>query len=321
MVKNNKLLKIDVQLAQLEKIEAEKKAFDDSGVPPTLPAMKVPLSEFRAAQKKAEATCKLAFEKAAKAYRDKNELKTAAATLEEMKEFLAKTPTAAAVGAGSVVLVSTHSGKVIGLSRGNTDAGTHIVTADYVKGDRPVVEDRAATDGYAYIENVKTGLVIACDGKNNGLRRPHREEECRRRGPTLETQPGPEHERLGRLRPQGHRPGARDHPGVQERGIGIILWDDSSNNGPVRFTPAAQVGLTRRSRFPAARCGAAKERNGGRVSSPDHRLTLHPAEESVMRGLIRVVVLSAFRPVPVGDTGRTGEKDPQPVTTRSRRSC
>ena len=125
-----------MQLAQLEKIEAEKKAFDENGMPPTLPALKVALSEYRAAQKKAEAACKLAFEKAAKAYRDNGDLKLASAVLEEMKEFLAKTPTAAAVGAGTVVLTSTHSGKVIGLSRGKMDEGTHIVTADYVKGDR-----------------------------------------------------------------------------------------------------------------------------------------------------------------------------------------
>src|SRR5262245_47945848 len=64
LVKNNKSLKIDVQLAQLEKIEAEKKAFDENGVPPTLTGVKVALSEFRTAQKKAEATCKTAFETA-----------------------------------------------------------------------------------------------------------------------------------------------------------------------------------------------------------------------------------------------------------------
>ena len=76
-VKNNKSLKIEAQLAQLEKIEAEKKAFDEGGTLPTLAGMKVALSEYRTAQKKAEDACKPAFEKAAKAYRDKGDVKTA----------------------------------------------------------------------------------------------------------------------------------------------------------------------------------------------------------------------------------------------------
>jgi hypothetical protein len=238
-VKNNKSLKIEVQLAQLEKIEAEKKAFDENGVPPALPGMKVALSEFRAAQKKSEATCKLAFEKAAKAYRDKGEVKTAVAVLEEMKEFLAKTPTAAAVGAGNVVLVSTHSGKVIGLTRGNSDEGTRIVTADYVRGDHTQVwKIVPAADGYAYIENVKSGLVIACDGKNNGS--PGH----------IEKKKDGDEGQLWKLNPVRNMKGSvvfvrkgTDRAlaitqGSKNAGIGIILWDDPTDNGPERgFTP------------------------------------------------------------------------------------
>jgi hypothetical protein len=87
-VKNNKSLKIDVQIAQLKKIEADKKAFDESGTLPTLTSMKGAISEYRTAHKKAEAVCKTAFEKAARAYRDKGDLTAASQTLEEMKEFL-----------------------------------------------------------------------------------------------------------------------------------------------------------------------------------------------------------------------------------------
>jgi hypothetical protein len=238
-VKNNKSLKIDVQLAQLEKIEAEKKAFDEDGVPPTFTAMKVALSEYRTAQKRAEATCKAAFEKAAKAYRDKNEIKTAGAVLDELKEFLAKTPVAAAAGAGVVVLVSTHSGKVIGLSRGDTDVGTRIVTADYVRGDKSqqwrIVP---AADGYAYIENVKSGLVIACDGKGNGSP-----------GHIEKKQDGDDGQ-LWKLNPVRNMKGSvifvrkgTDRvlaitQGSKNAGIGIILWDDNTNSGPEHgYTP------------------------------------------------------------------------------------
>src|SRR5688500_4647957 len=57
-VKSNKALRIDAQLAQLEKIEAEKKASDEGGDPPTLPAMQTALTAYKAALKKAEAACK-----------------------------------------------------------------------------------------------------------------------------------------------------------------------------------------------------------------------------------------------------------------------
>ena len=159
-VKANKFLKIDAQLAQLEKIEAEKKAFEDGGVAPVLPGMKVALSEYRTAHKRAEAACKAAFEKAAKAYRDRGDVKIAGEILDEMKEFLAK---AGPAPAPSMILTQL-SNKVFGLNA----AGTHVVTADYARGDqtqlwRPV----PAGDGWFYVENVKTGLVLTVDGSGN----------------------------------------------------------------------------------------------------------------------------------------------------------
>jgi G:T/U-mismatch repair DNA glycosylase len=165
-VKNNKFLKIDAQLAQLEKIEEEKKAFDEKGVPPALPAMKVPLSEYRTAQKRAEAACKLAFEKAAKAYRDKGEIKTAGATLDEMKEFLAN---ASSASAAVVLIMCGNSNKVLGLDNARAEDGTRVVTADYAKGDQTQLwKVVSAGDGWSYIENVKTGMVMTANGKNNG---------------------------------------------------------------------------------------------------------------------------------------------------------
>jgi hypothetical protein len=162
LTKNNKLLKVDAQLAQLEKIEAEKKAFEENGVPPTLTGMKVALSEYRAAQRKAEFDCKAAFEKAAKAYRDQGEVKLAAATLEEMKEFVAKPAGAAA--APPTVIATQLSNKVFGLNA----AGTHVVTAEYAKGDQTQLwRVVPAAEGWSHVENVKTGLVLTVDGKNN----------------------------------------------------------------------------------------------------------------------------------------------------------
>ena len=170
IVKGNKALKIEAQLAQLEKIEAEKKAFDESGVPPTLMGMKIAMSEYRATQKKNEAACKEAFEKAAKAYRDKGDVKGAGMVLEEMKEFLAKATTAAGGGEGKVsVIPCAVSGKVLGLRGGATDEGTKIVTADYVKGDQTMLwKVIPAADGWVYIENVKSGLVMTANGNGNG---------------------------------------------------------------------------------------------------------------------------------------------------------
>lgn len=240
-VKNNKSLKIEAQLAQLEKIEAEKKAFDESGVPPSLMALRVALSEYRTAQKKAETACKAAFEKAAKVYRDKGDVKTAGAVLEEMKEFMAKVPSASgATASAAVVLVSTHSGKVIGLARGNTDEGTKIVTADYVRGEQTQLWKLVpAADGYFYIENVKAaGLVIAVDGKGNGS------------VGHIEKKKDGDDGQLWKLNPVRNMKGSvvfvrkgTDRvlaitQGSKAAGIGIILWDDSTNNGPEHgYTP------------------------------------------------------------------------------------
>jgi hypothetical protein len=145
----------------------------------------------------------------------------------------------AAVGAGAVVLVSTHSGKVIGLSRGNTDEGTRIVTADYVRGDQTQLwKIVPAADGYAYIENVKSGLVIACDGKNNGS--PGH----------IEKKKDGDDGQLWKLNPVRNMKGSvvfvrkgTDRvlaitQGSKNAGVGIILWDDSTNNGPEHgYTP------------------------------------------------------------------------------------
>ncbi len=166
-VKNDKNLKIETQLARLEKITEEKKAFDENGAMPTSTGMKVALSEYRSAQKKAETACKLAFEKAAKAYRDKGELKAAGDTLEEMKEFLAKTPSSG--GGGATAIVCHISGKVLGLQNGAVAEGTKVVTADFAKGDETQLWKVVPAGGDdVYIVNVKSGLVMTANGKTNG---------------------------------------------------------------------------------------------------------------------------------------------------------
>ena len=236
IVKNNKALKIEVQLAQLEKIEAEKKAFDDSGVPPTLTGMKIALSEYRTAQKKAETTCKAAFEKAAKAYRDKGEIKTAGAVLDEMKEFLAKGP-AASTGT-AVVFFSARSGKVLGLQNGATADGTKIVTAEYAKGDQTQMwKVVPAADGWSYIENVKTGTVMAVNGKGNGAE-GH-----------IEKKKDGDSGQLWKLAPNGTQKGvvkfvtklAPDKvlaitQNSKNAGVRMILWEDN-DTGNHGFTP------------------------------------------------------------------------------------
>ena len=124
------------------------------------------MSEFRTAQKKAEGVCKAAFEKAAKAYRDKGELKTASATLEEMKEFLAS-----AAGASAIpkIIRCGNSNLVLGLQGGKTEDGTKVVTTESVKGDQTQLwKVVPAAGGWVYIENVKSGLVMTANGKNNG---------------------------------------------------------------------------------------------------------------------------------------------------------
>jgi hypothetical protein len=168
-VKTDKSIKIEAQLAKLEKIEAEKKAFDEAGTVPSLSGLKVAMSEYRTAQKKAETTCKLAFEKAAKAYRDAGDVKAAVATLEEMKDFLARPPAGAPAAAASpagVVILSRHSGKVIAGAGG---AGSKLLTADYLKGDPAQLwRTVPVADGWFYLEQPKTGLVVAVTGRTDG---------------------------------------------------------------------------------------------------------------------------------------------------------
>ncbi len=165
-VKNDKSLKVAPQLAQLEKIEAEKKAFEEDGVSPTLPGLRVAMSEYRTTLKRSETQCKQAFDKAAKAYRDKGDVKSAGAVLEEMKEFLAKAPGAGAAGGASAasVIACGVSDKVWGI-----DNEGKVVTAAYVKGDQSQMwKIVPAGNGWSYIENAKTGMVVTAIGKGNG---------------------------------------------------------------------------------------------------------------------------------------------------------
>jgi hypothetical protein len=156
VVKASKTLKIDARVAQLEKIEAEKKAFEESAVPPLLPGLKDALATYRAAQKKADAAGKAAFEKAAKAYTDKGDVKAAGDVLDEWKELQAKAGAALA----AYTITAAHSSKVIGLG-GKIDDTTRLVTADYVKGDQSQLwRSIKADDGYFYIQNVKTNLYV-----------------------------------------------------------------------------------------------------------------------------------------------------------------
>jgi hypothetical protein len=225
-VKNNKSLKIDVQIAQLEKIEAEKKAFDENGVLPTLTGLKVAMSEYRAAQKKAEAACKIAFEKAAKAYRDKGEVKTAGVVLEEMKEFLANASGAA------VVIVSGHSGKVLGLSNGSTDEGTKVVTSDAAKSD-PTQLWRIipAGNGWVYVENVKAGLVLACAGKDNGAEVQIAKKKDAAESQLWKTAPSTtQKDQLRLVHKLSGKPLVID-VNSKNAGARIILWDDVGQGG------------------------------------------------------------------------------------------
>jgi hypothetical protein len=121
----------------------------------------------------------------------------------------------------------------VGLARGSLDAGTRVVTAEYVKGDPSQLwKIVPAADGYAYIENVKSGLVIACDGKNNGS------------AAHIEKKQDGDDGQLWKLNPVRNMKGSvvfvrkgTDRvlaitQGSKNAGVGIILWDDSTNNGP-----------------------------------------------------------------------------------------
>ncbi len=225
-VKNDKSLKIAAQLAQLDKIEAEKKAFDESGAPPTQPGLKGAMNEYRTVMKKAEAQCKLAFEKAAKAYRDKGEIKTAGATLEEMKEFLAS------VSGTTVVIVSGHSGKVLGLQNGATDDGTKVVTADPVKGDLTQLwRVVPAGSGWVHVENVKTGLVLTANSKENSTDVQITKKKDGAEGQLWKTTPVANQKELVKLI---HKPSGKPlviDINSKSAGARIILWDDSNQSG------------------------------------------------------------------------------------------
>jgi hypothetical protein len=115
------------------------------------------------------------------------------------------------------------------------------VTADYVKGDPTQLwKIVPAADGYAFIENAKSGLVIACVGKNNGS------------AGRVEKKKDGDDGQLWKLNPVRNMKGSvvfvrkgTDRvlaitQASKNAGIGIILWDDSSNNGPVHgFTPTS----------------------------------------------------------------------------------
>jgi hypothetical protein len=225
-VKNNKSLKIDAQLAQLEKIEAEKKAFDENGVPPTLPALKVALSEFRTAQKKAEAVGKAAFEKAAKAYRDKGDVKTAGAVLDEMKEFLAK-----GAAASPTMIRCGNSNLVLGLRGGKTDEGTLVVTTEYVKGDQTQLwRTVSAGDGWVYIENVKSGMVMTANGKHNGVELHIAKKKDGSEYQLWKLTPVPAFKDTVRIvpKPSGLPIGIDGRS--KNAGARILLWEDSNEN-------------------------------------------------------------------------------------------
>jgi hypothetical protein len=68
-------------------------------------------------------------------------------------------------GGGLVLILSRHSGKVMA----GAGAGAKVLTADYVKGDA-TQQWRAAPagDGWFYLEQPKTGLVIAVGGRFDG---------------------------------------------------------------------------------------------------------------------------------------------------------
>lgn len=92
----------------------------------------------------------------------------AAAVEEAWKEFTAKAAAAPVEGV-PVVIACAVSNKVLGLEKGSTDDGTKIMTAEYVKGDQTMLwKIVPAGDGWVYVENVKSGLVMTADGKGNG---------------------------------------------------------------------------------------------------------------------------------------------------------
>jgi len=171
LVKGNKKLKLAVQIATLEQLEAEKKAFDESGKLPTSDRMKVALSEYRLTLRKAHDRCADAFETAAKAYRDKGDIKVAAATLDEMKAFLNNDPSTVAK---TFLIVLRHSGKVIAPVG---DEKSAVLTAELVKGDEHQLwTSQHVENGWYYIFHKKSGLYL--DGSE-------RDVTIRKKNPTL----------------------------------------------------------------------------------------------------------------------------------------
>jgi len=159
LLKNNKSLKTANQVAALEKLEAEKKAFEDNDKMPTSLTMKVGVSEYRTAQKRASDLCKVAFDKAAKAYRDKGDVKAAAAVLEESKEFLATDPVAVAK---TFLITCRHSGRVLAPQGADNSP---VVTADYIKGDEHHVwTSQSVGGGWFYVIHKKSGLLMTING-------------------------------------------------------------------------------------------------------------------------------------------------------------
>ena len=79
---------------------------------------------------------------------------------------IARAPAAVAAPGGVVVILSRDSGKVLA---GAGPVGSKILTADYVKGDPSQLwRAVAGGDGYVYLEQAKTGLVLAVTGLGNG---------------------------------------------------------------------------------------------------------------------------------------------------------
>lgn len=165
-IKALKSLKLETQLKQLEAVEAEKKAFEENDTLPTSLALKVAVSDYRTAVKKAETVLKVGFDEAAKAYRDKGDVKTAAAVLAEFKEFIAAP---AGSGAPKTFVIAVSTGMVIA-PEANKE-GSKVKTADYSKTDDGQLWKAVPTaDGYCHLEHVKTGLLLSVSGKgkNNG---------------------------------------------------------------------------------------------------------------------------------------------------------
>lgn len=166
-IKALKSLKLETQLKQLEAVEAEKQAFEEKDVPPTSLYMKPAVSDYRLALKKAEGVLKAGFDEAAKAYRDKGDVKTAAAVLAEYKEFLGTPVGNAVLPKTFVIAVST--GMVIAPE--SNKEGSKVKTADYSKTDDGQLWKAVPTaNGYCHFEHVKTGLLLSVSGKgrNNG---------------------------------------------------------------------------------------------------------------------------------------------------------